>query len=369
MRVLAAVIGSLFIGPFGIAAGDLSAVCQVHDDHAIELVSYHRMLAAYEVGNDAASLDLLASWNIKRVSEALGLVRSADDRFREWEPKRYRQASMLHADVALLKSGGVGTRKAQAHLQIAARLLAIGSRDDGVRAFASRWFEAVSRYLRDAEAVLQAEEILTDAREWLKDDARLLYESGTLAEVLATDYALSDAQPPEPLLNGEWHERDRLESQRERRLKDAERWLREALKLQPANEKTRLHLGRVQGLQLEDADALQMLGEVMKNSDDGSTRYLAAMFSGAIHDRNQDLPQAEATYRTATTYVPTAHAGHIALSEVLMRMGKIEKAQVVLDNLMAIPLRNLEDPRWYYLFDPPGSASRRLESLRREVRR
>lgn len=333
-----------------------------------DLALYHRALAAYAAGDTAASLDVLAAWSVNRLRDATSRINTADDAIR-WDGERYRRASMLHADIALSRAGGSGSRKAAVHLQIAASLLAQGSGSfDSVRAFSPRWFEAVSRCLRDADAPFVAEWLLADARRWLPDDPTVLYESGTLAELLATDFAMADAPPAEPFADGPRRQLNWLDRRRMKRLDDAEQWLRKVTGRAPDDALTRLHLGHVQALRGQDVEALTLLGELLDRSGDAPTRYLAAMFIGAVRDGQGRSRDAAAAYRTALSNAPTAHAAHIALSEVLARMDEVDEARSVLAALLAVSPRNVVDPRWQYLFEPPGRASQRLSTLRAEVR-
>lgn len=335
-----------------------------------DIVRYHAMLDAYLKGNASGGVDALASWPMDRLRRALTRAQTADDPFRPWDEGRYGLAAMLHTDVALSKSGGLDAAATLAHLELAVGMLARGTREGHprVRTLAPRWFQAISRYLRDREAPYLAARLLSDAREWLGTDALILYESGTLAESLATDYALAEHVTGRWARDAEAIQLPLLLERRTRHLNDAARWLRSAVRLDPANSASRLHLGRVEALRLEDETALRLLSPLTADPD-SSTAYLAALFSAAVHERRSRLADAVAAYRLAITKLPFGHAAHVGLSSVLARMGDADGARQFIIRLITIPADRQAEPRWNYQWEPTSWVERRLDTLRAEVRR
>lgn len=274
------------------------------------------MLAAYDAADARRSIEELASWSLSRLRLALDRAETSDDPFTPWDERRYRIAAMMHTDVAFETSGRVDSPVAAAHLQIAARLLArsahYGHLD--IRHFAPRWFQVVAAHLRNDDAPYLAADLLARARDWLPSDTSILYESGALAEALATDYALA------PLLSsGGWSadaERTALARHlelRRRNLSDAVRWLKVAERDTPMRDASRLRLGRVQALRMQDKEALNLLNSLVQH-EDASTAYLASIFAAAVYERKGKIQEAAASYRAALKNVPFGHSGRVGLS-------------------------------------------------------
>lgn len=363
--IFAGMLATLFVPCEG--NGWQQKTAQLEQRKQADIARYDAMVDAYAAGQSAEGLDALALWHVSRVRDALGKANSSDDPRRPWDERRYRVSVMVHTDVALLRDGGNGVDGDRAHLEIASRLLAVGTRQHGgLRAFASRWYTAVSRALRDRSRTDIAPRLLALGREWLVNDAAVLYESGTLAESLATDYAFADSVEAGSRRGPDLKQ---VLSRRATHLAQAAVWLEEARTLDPADELIRLHLGRVHALRLEDDKALRMLSDVLTQTKYEWTAYLAAMFIGAVHERQSDLQGAAAAYRVALAKMPRAHAANIALSHVLSQVGSTAEAAQLLRNFVAPSVADPADPRWDYHFEPARLVAQRLYNLRAEARR
>jgi hypothetical protein len=130
----------------------------------------------------------------------------------------------------------------------------------------------------------------------------------------------------------------------------------------------RLHLGRVETLRDKEKDGLAHLEQVFSATGDAGAAYLAALFSGAAHERLRRPDAAEASYRRAIERYPAGQAAYIALSEILQRTGRPVESRAVLHSLLETKAGSVGEPLWWYLVDPPGVSDERLAGLRREVR-
>ena len=265
-----------------------------------EMERYHAMLAAYAEGDAAGSIEAVLRLSQQRLArDWTGLTRAlysintrGIDPYAPWDARRYALAVMLHTDAALQAAGDTYGDEAFVQFQVAADLLQLGVRcaPDRFTSLAPQWYVGLSRYLRDRTVLGAAEALLELGRSRLQDDPAILGESGVLAESIATIYALSQMDT-----RTSWASSDdrlflrRVTDRRQAWLNDAASWLGRAADLDPGNDEVLLHLGRVRALRFEDAEALSTLGTVLERTPSNDMAYLAAIFTGAVHDRRNRL--------------------------------------------------------------------------------
>jgi tetratricopeptide (TPR) repeat protein len=341
-----------------------------------DLRLYHAMLDAYARGDDTKSVEALLEWNEERLSRVLALLnRPKVDPFAPWDFQRTSRAAMLHMDAALRLDPQGATRASLRHLEVVTAMLGFfthAARGDtqGLGAFADRWFVTMTRYLRSRNSPYVAGRVLQLARERLPQSAAVLYESGTLAEMFATDYALVDEPTPSSPAHSYRFPLANVLQRRTAHLGEAAVWLRKAVAIDAANSMAKVHLGRVLMLLARDDEAAQMLENVRHTAgDDEVSAYLAALFTAGLRERQGNLQSAAAAYREAVARLPVGHAAYIGLSEVLQRAGNVDEARMIVQHVAKEAAGPVQDPLWWYQIDPPGAAERRLEELRKEVRR
>ena len=289
-----------------------------------------------------------------------------------WDARRYALAVMLHTDAGLHLAGDTYGRETNDQSQVAADLLQPGVRcaPDRFRALAPHWYVTLSRVLRDRTAMHAAEALLETGRTRLEGDPAILLESGLLAESIATIFALSQIDSRSSwIAGGDGGGVRRVADRRQAWLNDALAWLKRASELEPGNDDVLLHLGRVRALRFEDAEALSTLRAVLERTSSDETAYLAGIFIGAVHDRQDRLGDAIAAYRAAVGKLPGGHAGRVGLADVLRRSGRLDDARQLLLAAVTEGSGNAREPLWWYILEPPGMADDRLAALRAEVRR
>ena len=341
---------------------------------------YHAMLAAYAEGDAASSVEGVLALSQQRLArDWSGLTRAlftintrGIDPHAPWDARRYALAVMLHTDAALRAAGNTYGDEAFVQLQVAADLLQLGVNcaPDRFRSLAPRWYVALSRLLRDRTVLGAAEAILELGRTRLENEPAIFGESGQLAESIATIYALSQMDSGKSWTAGaDRRVLGRVVDRRQAWLADAATWLGRASELEPGNDDTLLHLGRVRALRFDETEALTTLAGVLERTPSDDTAYLAGIFIGAVHDRRDRLDDAAAAYRAALERVPGGHAGRVGLADVLLRSGRVDEARQLLLALVTEGSERAREPLWWYILEPPGIADARVEALRAEARR
>jgi tetratricopeptide (TPR) repeat protein len=331
---------------------------------------YAAMIEAYRTGDTANSVDLLADpeWDEPRLKNQ----RSRLDTTPAQPIEVWLAAPMMHVDVALKLSPTLqdDAGRPWLHLWMAEELIRLGIRErgDAIRDLAERMYVALARLLIDSLAPYNAERVLSTARRQLPDRASVLYESGRLAELLGTEYALAGHIRLNSAAHGPVVLIDRVMQRRVGHLNEALDWLRSAGALDPENDLLQVHLGRVLALRGNDDDAAAILGRVQSGTNDGATGYLASIFIGGLRERQGRFDDAAAAYRAAIASFPLGHAAYIGLSEVLQRTGRGDQAREVLSGLVTERLGVAREPLWWYFFDPPGVAEQRLDEVMKEAR-
>jgi len=124
-----------------------------------------------------------------------------------------------------------------------------------------------------------------------------------------------------------------------------------------------LHLGRIKLVEGRDADAERPL-RIAAASEDAPVRYLALLFLGTIAERQARFEDAEAQYRAAMTHFRWGQSAPLALSHVLMRIGREPEARALLvEHFEGVRGRTI-DPLWTYLSDPATDLGPALDLLR-----
>lgn len=337
-----------------------------------EMDGYHAAIDAYAAGNADGAFERMGAFDQERLARTLMAINKRGiDLQTPWDGRRYLLAVMLHSDAALRLAGDTYGQNMYDQFQAAADLLQLGVRcaPDRVRPFVSRWYVGLSRYLRDRAVLRAAGDLLELGRKRLGDNPPLLLESGVLAESVATLYALSWTDTRQSWGSGEGAVVRRVVESRRAWLGDAGRWLSRAAALDPGNDLALLHLGRVRALQFDDAEALKALGAVVERTRSDEAAYLAALFSGAVHDRQDRLDEAAASYGLALDRIPGGHAARVGLAEVRRRAGRADEARDGLRTLVTAMSDAVREPLWWYILEPPGTADARLDGLRAEARR
>jgi tetratricopeptide (TPR) repeat protein len=328
-----------------------------------DLKHYQGMVAAYRQGNDHVVVELL-TWDRARLGKTVAAINSIFDPNAPWSDAFLRAGTVLQTTVALRWLDDGDDSNALVHLNLAIGHLRRASPANA--SFAGRFYYAVSRLFLSVGDAPRAEYMLESARSLVPSDPLVLYASGTMAEMRATQWqsapagmrirSLTDTEPFDHVLKN-----------RVARLQNAYDWLRGAVESMPTP-LARLHLARVLMMRRSDREALDMLADLRTSSNDRATRYLALLFAGAIHERAGRLGDAANAYSEAVACFEEAQVAYIALSQALQASGKGDQARAVLRDLLKSPRDGREPWSWYFM-EPVNIARERLSQVIEEGRR
>ena len=337
----------------------------------LELLGYHTLVQKYRKGQDL-SVEAIGEWKGKRIHDAVAACATYANVMRAL----HKAAVMMHTDAALRLSAPGEALAAMQQLDAASWLLMKAGPQ--LRPYASQWYVATARMLRERNWLGEAEQVLEWGRERLPQDAAVFYESGALEELLAADTSLPERISTSPrglaaTVDSRAHSpldrRDvtTLKERRTGRLNSAARWLQASLGAEPSNATAHLHLGRVQTLRNDHAAARRELQQASTSSDPG-IGYLARLFTGALEERLHRAEAAEQAYRDAIEWFPRGQAAYVALSATLQRAGRLDEARDVLGRMLRVDRRSGGEPWWFYFYETGDVVRARFNRLRTEAR-
>jgi tetratricopeptide (TPR) repeat protein len=317
--------------------------------------TYRRLVDAYRGGQGPD--DTAIQWLTGNSAELDALART-------WAPDDLVAAVLLHTDVAvhLLKID----RRPEARTEIdrAAQLLGtVLAAEPGRLEFARRWTAVVAGLLHayggpDIAATLEARmaESLAETKERIA--ARLAFEKGVGLEIQAA--VAGPLSGPAPRRTAVVPAAALSALGRAAQQYDA------ALAADPDYPEAALHLGRIRLLEGRDTEAERWL-RLATVARAPAVRYLGWMFLGAAAERQGHYADAEAAYRSALAAFRWGQAAPLALSHLLMRVGReAESRDAIAGHVSANRGREIE-PLWTYLADPAADLGPTLSQLRAEV--
>jgi tetratricopeptide (TPR) repeat protein len=206
---------------------------------------------------------------------------------------------------------------------------------------------------------------LDRARALFPNDADLLFLTGAQHETYAgppIQTAVRSAVMPTGVQIAVGSERAEL--------RDAERYLRRALDVNPEFVEARLRLGHVLALTDRDAEAARELERALASSDEPVLAYFGALFLGAVEETRGHVEAAKALNERAAALYPRAQSPRLALSELARRAGSRDEALGEIAHVFALgrDAGNESDPWWTYDTAPGRHADALLERLRAPFR-
>lgn len=329
----------------------------------------------------AAYLELVARY--RRASERRGAVdellgwsrESARDAARglgaQGAPPVLRQAAMLlHGDAGILARRRGETELSEHHFRIGSTIIDGSSGGDPDHR-ASRWLLAIALFEASSGAVDDASAFLDQALERFPEDPQLLLVRGQIEEYLGTQpfRGWAPRRASLPGSRGGAEEAMRESSEMRAHLSEAEAHYRRALAVDPTLLDARLHLGRIQHVQGQLAEARESLEAVAgATPPEAGSVYLANLLLGGLEESTGELESAADRYRAAVDADPLSEVAVLALAHVTHRLGhRRESAEVVQALLSKRGSRPHTDGWWAFRMGPLADGDR-VEPILREIR-
>jgi VWFA-related protein len=301
--------------------------------------SYIDLLKSYSDGHFDEARKRLATWT----SDSLeGLADQLESNVSE--PRTLAVAVVLHTELSALNAWGLPVQTRAQHLEVARALAALlpGDMD-----FKRQWLLTVAAVYHGSNPAVSLD-YLKEARQRFPHDADVLLSSAVTYETSAA-------------INRDTG-----------KLGDAEKYCREAIKVDPDLAEAHLRLGSVLqqrggGGRVKEAE--RELQWVVDQASDPFLLYLANLFLGDLYGSQDDVVAAIAHYRAAIEAEPRWQAAHIALSHALRAKGDRSEARRVMQRALRLPVN---DPRYVdgyrlYALGQLHNVPQMLEELRQGV--
>jgi tetratricopeptide (TPR) repeat protein len=328
-----------------------------HVTPAKALSTYRELVDGYR-RLDADTLRQLAALPDDTIA---GIVESIRGDSPGWPPEDLHAAAMLHTDTGLelIKAGHL--ERGVSHFNAAARCIDRTSElSPAHRSFGRRWYAMATAMLQAYGAPAWAEEFAKRERARATPSAA----SHLLSEALREELEAAKDRPTTRgsfvgLING-------VDARVARRYAAIARLFENVVEADPASHEAWLHLGRTLMLAGQDRDAVAALRRA-SDAADPRHAYLAALFLGAIDERNERFEDAERSYRRAMSIYPRGQSAPIALSHLLSRTSREGDAREALARHHARNRFIVIDPLWTYLLGTDEHLAAALNELRAEV--
>ena len=365
----------------------------------------------HQPGVEDAPLQKIAGWSGEKLGRALAVVREA--RPSDAINTRLERAALLHADISLLsrKTGEapsaeswepnahavllkdglrIGRRALDPHIAFGRRVfaamrapvrlaggrpvssaeqrphtrtwLAAHARNPRIR----QWYRAVSADFAQLHWLADLKPHLDDAHGLLEDDAAHHFDTGCLAELLASPQVQHGLPKPTRELStmGTWITVETKELTVSYNLDLAEQEYRDALKVDPNHDEARVRLARVLSLRGRHRDALALL-EAPLTSREEPVRYFGLLMRADALERGGRSRDAYAAYALATGLFPTAQSALIPTIRLAREIEDDASGRFAAARMGALPRIESQrpDPWWVYYDCNGRNRNREVETL------
>ena len=288
------------------------------------------LVSKYRRGDNQSAMAEFLAWDAARVARQATLPADAP-------PADLAALALMHTAVAVARGTfGSGNRAPVLDKTNYPTAIALvnelsrrenTARDPGLRAFCRDWYIVAVSLWSASRNYRQAAAVVRDGLRRFGDDPESLLAAGSTAEGLMGPYAsmLAAATYTAPTsaasvggvaTSGGYVTEDS---------RDAEKWLRKAVSLNPNLVEARLRLGRVLYHIDHFPQALKELEQALADATGSNhpfAAYLAALFLGDLLERTGQLDEARTAYEKAIALHPEYQSAYLALGHLLVTAGK-----------------------------------------------
>jgi tetratricopeptide (TPR) repeat protein len=332
--------------------------------------AYLTALASYRAGDLAAAFGKLQELGESEVTEITRRLMRPDVASGSTWPRLLTAAILLHTEAFLIRAEAGGPAAASDAYIASARVLVrrllqlaqdgepgIGERE---RTFARDWYLLLVSFQHGHAEIGWSRAHLDEALKSFPKDPHLTLARGSGHEMLSD---LSTGYINYFDASGRYIRQASVDADDE--LREAIRWLEQAVALEPELMEARLRLGRLlyrrgdfdrAAKELEAARQLAWLDEL---------RYLALVFRGMVEAARGSYDQADSSYTDALRLLPTGQTAAIAKAETAYLRGRVGEAAATMQ--ATLQQMKKEDPWWNYMTGEYWHFEHRLELIRKYV--
>jgi tetratricopeptide (TPR) repeat protein len=285
-----------------------------------------------------------------------------------------KQGALLHTDIALLGlATGISQDSRQQiayfidgqviippqktnHWNCARRLIEALHAHSPKDGWVKQWYISTIVHLQSEQFLFYAGQNLEDALKFFPSDAQLLFYAGILHEFLASPLLQNVELPPRGT---------KAYGSSESELKQARRFLEQAVALTPNFSEARLHLGRVLGLLGYPQESIAELQTAQAAIKDSQLLYYASLYLGHELKMVSRFEEARKQFEQAASLFPSAQTPLIALSQLARPLKDPDGEKRFVQRVFALKRTNSmdDDPWWIYRFSHVRDASLHIEEM------
>jgi tetratricopeptide (TPR) repeat protein len=187
--------------------------------------------------------------------------------------------------------------------------------------FRSIWFGVAGSAFAAVKELRYARPLLNKSLGAMPRSARARTLLGTLKEFEASQYNPDDA----PTISI----RERVHRERLALLHQAEQEYREALRYDESYAMAHIRLGHVCHLAGKLGEARATLDRGLKIANEPLTKYLGALFMGALQQEEKDIAGARQSFEQAVAIVPNSQPAVVALAHIEVMAGRPDRAHAL----------------------------------------
>lgn len=257
-----------------------------------------------------------------------------------------RAAAVFHLEIGVALVG-LSSGAAAMHINYGSDLLdrwtasqnAFGpGAGEDEKTFRANWYGVAGSAFAAVKDTLRSRPLLTKALGIQPRSARALTLRGTLKELEAVLFDPEDA----PTLS----RKERIRRERNILLYQAQLDYQQALKYDDSYAPALVRLGRVLHLSDHRKEAREFLERGQKIATDFPTKYIAALYTGALQQDEGDIAAARRSFEQAVAIGPTSQPAVVALAHLELMAGRPDRASELARGLAKASVGG--QPWWVY---------------------